>query len=157
MRPIDKTTARYHADLSEERYHVDGRSKRLTKRFAKRKSGCVWERAGVLRCRRIDRRSLGCSIKVRGRAGPSGKARQARGAWRTRCTGTRATSNAAGRRRSAQPFVGQWVAVPGPVAVVAPPGRSAATTPASSRLGHRPGRTQRGSRGFMKPVLGTQH
>ena len=38
MRPIDKATARYHTDLADERYHVDGRSKRLTKRFAKRKS-----------------------------------------------------------------------------------------------------------------------
>jgi len=45
MRPIDKTTARYHTDLFEERYHVDGRSKRLTKRFAKRKSSKAARRA----------------------------------------------------------------------------------------------------------------
>lgn len=45
MRPIDKTTARYHTDLSEERYRVDGRSKRLTKRFAKRKSSKAYRRA----------------------------------------------------------------------------------------------------------------
>lgn len=45
MRPIDKTTARYHTDLWEERYHVDGRSKRLTKRFAKRKSSKAYRRA----------------------------------------------------------------------------------------------------------------
>ena len=45
MRPIDQTTARYHTDLSEERYHVDGRSKRLTKRFAKRKSSKAYRRA----------------------------------------------------------------------------------------------------------------
>jgi len=45
MRPIDKTTARHHTDLSEERYHVDGRSKRLTKRFAKRKSSKAYRRA----------------------------------------------------------------------------------------------------------------
>ena len=45
MRPIDKATARYHTDLSEERYHVDGRSKRLTKRFAKRKSSKASRRA----------------------------------------------------------------------------------------------------------------
>jgi hypothetical protein len=45
MRPIDKTTARHHTDLFEERYHVDGRSKRLTKRFAKRKSSKAYRRA----------------------------------------------------------------------------------------------------------------
>jgi hypothetical protein len=45
MRPIDKITARYHTDLSEERYHVDGRSKRLTKRLAKRKSSKAYRRA----------------------------------------------------------------------------------------------------------------
>ena len=45
MRPIDKTTARCHTDLSEERYHVGGRSKRLTKRFAKRKSSKAYRRA----------------------------------------------------------------------------------------------------------------
>ena len=45
MRPIDKTTARHHTDLSEERYRVDGRSKRLTKRLAKRKSSKAYRRA----------------------------------------------------------------------------------------------------------------
>ncbi len=45
MRPIDKATARYHIDLLDERYHVDGRSKRLKKRFAKRKSSKAYRRA----------------------------------------------------------------------------------------------------------------
>ena len=45
MRPIDKTTARYHTNLWEEKYHVDGRSKRLTKRLAKRKSSKASRRA----------------------------------------------------------------------------------------------------------------
>lgn len=48
MRPIDKATARYHTDLSDERYHSDGRSKRLTKRFAKRKSSKAYRRAVAL-------------------------------------------------------------------------------------------------------------
>ena len=45
MRPIDKTTARYHTDLFDERFHVDGRSKRLIKRFSKRKSSKAYHRA----------------------------------------------------------------------------------------------------------------
>jgi len=45
MHPIDKTTARYHTNLWEEQYHVDGRSKRLTKRLAKRKSSKAYRRA----------------------------------------------------------------------------------------------------------------
>ena len=49
MRPIDKATARHHTDLSEERYHVDGRSKRLIKRFAKRKSSKAYRRAAAKR------------------------------------------------------------------------------------------------------------
>lgn len=45
MRPIDKVAARHHTDLSEERYHVDGRLKRLTKQFAKRKASKASRRA----------------------------------------------------------------------------------------------------------------
>ena len=76
-------------------------------------------------------------INPRGRAGPNGEPRQARGAWRTLWS-TRATSNAARRRRSAQPIEPQLVAAAGAGAVVAPPWRSAATTPALSRLGPGP-------------------
>ncbi|MBI3996673.1 MAG: trypsin-like peptidase domain-containing protein [Candidatus Omnitrophica bacterium] len=53
----------------------------------------------------------------------------------TRAERSRSTSNAAQRHRSAQPAVGPWVAAAGPAAGVAPPWRSAATTPSSSRLG----------------------
>ncbi len=49
MRPIDKSTARYHTDLVDERFHVDGRSKRLIKRFVKRKSSKAYRRALIKR------------------------------------------------------------------------------------------------------------
>lgn len=45
MRPIDKTTTRYHTDLLDEKLHVPGRSKRMHKRFAKRKSSKAYRRA----------------------------------------------------------------------------------------------------------------
>lgn len=38
MRLVDKTTARYHTDLLDERYHVDGRSKRKSSKAARRAS-----------------------------------------------------------------------------------------------------------------------
>ena len=74
-------------------------------------------------------------LTSRGRAGPRRQPREARGAWRTRKTSPRATSHDARRRRSAQPSVRPAVAAAGPAAGVAPPWRSTATTPASSRLG----------------------
>ncbi|MBI3996076.1 MAG: hypothetical protein HY352_00300 [Candidatus Omnitrophica bacterium] len=49
---------------------------------------------------------------------------------------TQATSNAAGRRGSAQPIDRPEVAAAGLVAVVAPPRRPPERTPSSSRLGH---------------------
>jgi len=69
--------------------------------------------------------------------------------------GTRATSNDARRRRSAQPIIRPQVAAAGPAAGVAPPRRSAPpATPSSSRLGRgaraRATRLARGRGGHSK-------